>query len=298
MRQEILKGGSDSLRLSLFDHGRAVQPSSCSARILDIGGNLLASGDAAGGIYSPPASVSGQARQDCTVEWTYTYDGITDKRVELFDVVLFRLYPVATEADMIRESPSLVSSERVYRGTVNAADSSSITSNSLLGTREDWSFAIIQLLTGTEAGKQYVVSAFDAGIGKASYPAASAASPGDTFLLRRSYQSELDAAWDDVIDRLTQACANSPVQLGLQQTRPFLVMTPDRLRRPHLSLALSKAHRGIATDQNGVDWAKAEYYAAEYEGSWAGLKLVFAQPGDFSAPLVGEERSTQWGFSR
>ena len=282
----------------VFPHAVAATPSVCAYKVLDYAGTVLEQGTAAGGVFTPGAGVVSQARQDCAVEWTYTVDGAQKRTVEQFDVVLWKLYPVATEADLIREAPALVASEKVHRGTVYASDANGLTDKALIGTREDWEGAVLAILSGSDLDGRYVVTAFDPVTGTLTYTHTKNPAPGTTYTLRRSYQPEMDAAWEDLYDRLIQACASSPGGQGYQEARPFLIMTPDRLRRPHLLLALAKAFRGVATDTSGPDWARAEYYQGEFETAMAGLKLVFAEEGNTPNPVADDDTTPQWGFSR
>lgn len=292
MKQELLKGGSDALKLGLLDHGRPVAPSSCAIRILD-GGSLLEGGDAPAGVYVPGASTVGAAKENLVAEWTFQVGGgAVERRVELFDVVLFRLYPIASDQDLIREAAILGSSEYVRRGKVASSSAQSIVDRTLIGAREDWAGAVLTFSSGADAGSQYIVSGFAPSTGTIDYPAGTPASAGDEYVLRRSYQGELDAAWDDLYDKLVQTCAGAP-----DGSRAHLVMTPDRLKRPHLLRALEKIFRGMATDPAGVDWARAEHYAKEFEAAWSGIQLVFAER-ESATPAPSHEGSLQFGFGR
>ena len=306
MKQELLKGGTDELVLGLVDHGRAVVPSSCSIRILNQG-TILESGTATGGRYTPSSAVVGVVNQDLTVEWTYSVSGgPTQRRVELIDVVLFKLYPVISDIDLVREVSALAAGDYLYHGIVESSAAEGFIDRDLIGAREDWIGAIIHMQSGADAGSQYQVSAFDPTTGTVTYAPSQAAAPGDTFTMRRSFQGEIDSAWADIYDKLIQQCSNSPEAQRApfvstwpraSGMRPYLVMTPDRLRRPHLLRSLEKIFRGIATDTSGTDWARAEYYSKEFESAWNGLRLAFAS--DLSTvPVKESEGSAQFGFGR
>jgi len=301
MRQELLRGGSDVLTLRVFDYGRPAAVTAVTARLFDHSGQLIDSGDAPDGVFTPAAGVVGQVRQDCSVEWSYTDSrGMPHRTLELFDVVLFKLYPVATEADLIREAPSLVASERVMHAVADdvhfdeGQGETTITSSALMGTREDWRGSILTFASG----ESLIVDEFSPVTGTIVVPGQIVAATGDEFTLRRSYQGELDAAWEDIYDKLIQQCATSPGGVGSRQSRPYLIMSPAVLRRPHILLALDKAFRGIATDATGVDWARAERYLKEFDQIWNGLNLVFASDADGDSPVPDGERSAQWGFNR
>jgi hypothetical protein len=297
MRQEILKGGADGLRLSLTEHGRAVVPSACSARIVHLG-TLLEQGAAAGGIYTPGAATVGQVRQDVAIEWTYTVSGEARKHVELFDVVLFKLYPMASEADLLNEAPSLVESARIHRGTVSSASAAGIIDSELIGDIEDYTGAVLTMRSGVDAGSQYIITGFTSSTGALAFTPTHTPVAGDVYTIRKSFQFALDTAWENIYDRLILACSNAPGGIGDRASRPYLIMTPDRLRRPQILRALEIIFRGIADDQNGADWARADYYAKEYEAAWSGIRLVFAFDSDSSEPAAESESSAQFGFHR
>lgn len=306
MKQELLKGGTDALALGLVDHGRAVAPYSATIRILQ-GSTVLEAGTATAGAYTPSSAVTGEVHQDLAAEWTYveTEGAASKKKVELFDVVLSKLVPVISDADIVKECPGLTEKTGVHYGTVGASPSASaIIDLELVGTREDYDGALLTFLDGTLDGKQFLVTAFAAATGTITAAMGSAPSAGDHFTLRNTFQAYVDQAWSDVYDKLIAQCANDP-DAGVPgggtysgSSRPYLIMSPDRLRRPHLLKALEKIFRDIADDTTGADWARAEYYAKEFEAVWNGLKLVFASAAEDDDPVAVKQTSAQWGFGR
>jgi hypothetical protein len=199
---------------------------------------------------------------------------------------------VVSDADLIAETAVLASNEYTCVGEVSDPTALGFVDRALIGSREDWLGAILTMLSGADAGGQYVVTGFSPVTGQINYSPTTEAFEGDSFSLRRSFQGEIDAAWADIYDKLTQACAAAP-----DGSRPELIMTPDRLRRPHLLRALEKIFRGLADDPSGIDWARAEKYASEFEAVWNGLQLVFAHDHG-TEPTPARETSAQWGFGR
>lgn len=306
MKQELLKGGTDQLKLGLKDHGRDVAPYSCTIRILE-GSTVLESGTPTAGAYTPTSAVVGELHADLVAEWTYVENSgePSKKKAEQFDVVLFKLVPVVTDSDVLKECAALSTADYVHHGEISGTPSSSaIIDQSLIGSLTDYDGGIITFLSGTLAEKQFVVSSFTASTGTIGGTFGSAPAASDTFTLRRSFKGEIDQAWEDIYDKLIQQCAGDSYATLNQgnvpsyASRPYLIITPDRLRRPHLMRALEKIFRGIATDTTGVDWARAEYYAKEFEAAWSGLKLTFASGSDDSAPVAEKEVSGAWGFGR
>jgi hypothetical protein len=292
VKQELLKGGTDELVISIKDHGRTVTPSTCTCRILDRG-TLLESGAATGGRYRPGSGTVALVHQGLTAEWTFIVDaGAEQKHVMLFDVVLFKLSPMVTDEDLVSEAPVLAGADYIFHGTVETLTASGFIDRALIGAREDWRGAILSIISGTDASGQYLVTDFDSATGTLTYTYTTPTAIDAVFTLRRSYAGEIAAAWSDIMDKLEQAC-----DAALDGDRSTLVMTPDRLKRPHSLRALEKVFRGLADDANGIEWAKAEFYSKEFEASWNGLRLVFADD-DASEPVQEHEGSAQWGFSR
>lgn len=291
MRQDIMRAGTDELTFTVKDHGQTVVPSSCSIRIIDHG-VVLESGNAPLGKYTPGAATVGKMRQDITAEWTFQLSGAPpQKYVTLFDVVAFKLYPMITDDDVVREVSSLGSVDFVVSGTVTDEDVQGFADSSLIGAHEDYVGAIMTMVSGVDAGGQYVVTAFDASLGKLTYVPTVAAVAGDRYTLRRSYAGEIDSAWEDVFSRLEQACSQA------SGDRAALIMSPDRLRRPHLMKTLEKVFRGMATDPSGVDWTRAEHYAKEFDAAWNGIRLVFAEK-DVDIPTNARDGLLVMGFRR
>lgn len=293
MRQELLKGGTDQLILDLKVDGRPVSPSSCSCRIL-YGTEVLESGNAPGGVYTPSGAATARIYEDLIAEWTYTLKagGPVQRRVEQFDTVICKLYPVVTDEDLMKESAGLASDEYIYRGTVTEASASGLVDSALSGRRDDWVGAVLDVLSGDQAGAHYIVSSMDEASGAVVYQADAYPAVGDSYTMRRTFQGEIEAAWADIYDKLVQACSEAP-----DGSRPYLIMTPDRLRRPHLLKSLEKVYRGRATDPSGIDWLKAEHYGREFESAWNGLKFSFAARYT-DVPVESHRGSAQWGFGR
>lgn len=290
MKQEILKGGTDTLTLGLYDHGVAVTPSSCTIRILE-GDTVLESGTATSGVYTPTTIIS-DTYQDLVVEWTWAVaGGATQKKTELIDVVLFKLTSSISDQDLVREDASLGSNDWVWYGAVTGTNAGGFVDMSTIGRREDWKGAILTILSGTYDGNQYTITSFAPTTGTFLYTAANYPSVADTYRVNRSFQGEIDQAWADIYDKLVQACTKAG------QDRPSLIMSPDRLRRPHLIKTLEKIYRGQSDDPNGIAWQKATYYHDEFEAVWQGLSLVFAAP-NHDTPVIQRDGNVQWGFGR
>ena len=85
-----------------------------------------------------------------------------------------------------------------------------------------------------------------------------------------SLQGYIDAAWDDISQRLIE-----------DGRWPFLILSPSSLRAAHVALSLHMAFLDYASSAGGAAGkydALATHYAAKFEGAWDRLKMVY----DFS----------------
>ena len=99
------------------------------------------------------------------------------------------------------------------------------------------------------------------------------------YLVTRTFQRELDRAFDDLMQRI----------IG-KGNRPALIMNSETLKLPHIMWALEKIARDISTMPGDVWWAKADYYAQEAANWWQ--SLIFKYDADENEEVDSVRRMT------
>lgn len=89
---------------------------------------------------------------------------------------------------------------------------------------------------------------------------------------RQDYSTTIDEAWTEISTRLLRA-----------GRRPWLVISPSRLREPHLLLTLALVYEDLAGRVNPAHAEMARSYREQYEQSWARLELVYDYDDDGDA---------------
>lgn len=152
-------------------------------------------------------------------------------------------------------------------------------------------------LTGTD-GARHVVEHEAALVRRALYPVVTESDlyrrepslrPGANAVTSRTdYSDEIDEAWVMVQRRLLSA-----------GRRPWLVLSPDALREPHLCTALSLVFEGLAGRSGDEVWArKAETYRDQAERAWKMVRLAYDEDEDGTTDARVAANPVIWLTSR
>jgi hypothetical protein len=218
--------------------------------------------------YAPGLTVTGELAENMRADWAVTFNGETTIFRQLFDIVLGRLEPLLTDADLAAECPSIY--EEPAYGKLEAATVDSITDVQLRG-HEPKEFAGDVRVYIPSTGEEAIVASFERSTGTlilaSSFSAAP--SPGTGYCLARGYAAARARAWDDLMQRVRS-----------HGNRPALIMNGEALVQPHLYLSLAKVCRGRASEKGDTMWALADYYDAKAETAFTGLAWVYDSDQD------------------
>lgn len=291
MKQEVYKDSTtDTLTLEVRENGLLVSPTSVTVSIYREGVVVVSSASITpatdgGCAYTVPSTVTSDLGENLRAEWQYTYSGKVRKMVQLFDVVLTKIYPLVTHRDIVEECPPLENNNVVYYGTVETGGTGTFTDNDLTGQpKNSWISATIEFLGGTHTNKMGVVTAStEAGV-LTFTGVTDAVVSGETFVLRKSYQPQINKAWEELLDGIYQ-----------RGNRPSLIISVEELKLPHLYKSVSKIARGASKEANDYYWALADLYSRMYDTKMEGLRLSYDIDEDRT--LV-TEKTTVTGFRR
>jgi hypothetical protein len=292
MRQQLYEdSATDYLLLRIFDHNRQKVPSSATATII-IGGTTdvtaaSATISVAGDVtYIPGATVLDELSEDCVVEWAVSVDGVSQTYRQLFDIVRCKLFAVVTDEDLIGECPPLQDERWLARGTADSGTSKTLVDADLINYQDDhFSGGIIEITDGTSAGQARVISDFAQSSGTVTWTTSCPSSIDTTskYVVRRTYQRELDRAWDEVEGFVQKA-----------GYRPALVMDSEELKNLHIYLALGRICKGMAKTDD-VWWGRGRDYEGKALREMNGMQFVYDSDED---GVPDDKHSVQPRFRR
>lgn len=261
---------TDTITFNLRENGEIIVPDSGSVDFYR-GGLLIKSvvvTPSSDGIYSiaPGAEVTDGAGENLRAEWTFTTGTTVRKYNQLFDVVLNKIYPVVAESDLVRECSALAGSEINFYGIAESGTTKSLVDNQLIGAESNyWRGSELEFLTGANIGKVVIIDAFNGRTGALSWTTAlTAVSALDEFVMKRTFQPEINRAWEDIINRIKN--------MG---NRPNLIMNPESLKTVHVFLSLEKVCRGLSSDSNDIWSTRANHYEKAFVNNWDQIKFLY-----------------------
>ena len=288
MKQQLERDSTtDYIGVTVWDHNQRVVPTAATVSIYD-GANALVSAATAtiaadGAVtYIPGTTVTEDAEENLKAEWTLTIDSAARKVVQLFDVVNFKLFPMVSDEDLISECAQLQTEGYRAYGTADSGTTTTLVDIELMEYRDNhWEGGTLEILGGTNSGTKRVVASSVKATGTVTVSSAfsSAIDSTSKFMLRRTYQREIDRAWDDLMERIIS-----------KGNRPALIMNSESLKPTHIMWALEKICRDLSTTQDDIWWARSEYYSQRAAAWWN--QLVFLYDSDEDEQVDTRKRMT------
>lgn len=162
MKQEFLKGVSDTIRLTIYQDNRPIIPSSATIILYKAGSTSELQASAAATVnattgeltYSLTTSHTASLGVNYKAKWAYVVSGTTYYEEQLFDVVLSKLSIPITDEDLFNELDSLRDVNIQSTGTATAGAASTLTdTNSRKESDDYWTGGRVEILNGTGAGQ-------------------------------------------------------------------------------------------------------------------------------------------------
>ena len=281
MKEQLEKDSTtDQLTLQVFDHNRLLIPTACTVSIYRDGQALVSDQVATVGAdgvvtYTPGTDVTDTLGENLKAEWKPTISGDVKVITALFDVVLRKLFPTVTDEDLVSECAPLREEKFSYYGTAGGGTSLTLIDDSLLDHMDNqFTGGVLEILEGTNAGESRVVAAFDRETFTITVATAFTGAIDTTskYRVHRTWQREIDRAWEEVNWTLQQ--------LG---RRANLILNDQDLKPAHLFRALEKVCRGITTDPDDIWHDRATLYGEKAGTMIAGLRLVYDEDEDGEA---------------
>lgn len=278
MRQQVYKGSAtDSLKVSVVDYGQKSIPTLALATIWIDGEktiSMASSAIAAEGevSYVPGATMLDDVYADCQIRWDLTVGGVVRTFSQLFDVVHHKLEKTVTDDDLIGECPALVDEGYRFYGTAESGTALTLVDGELKGFADDhWKGGLIRLLAGagSVAEMRLTDSAKSTGTLTWATSLTSSVDSTTTYHVTRTFQPEVDRAWDDL-----------EVMIRQRGRRPQLIIGVEDLRPLHIPLSLAKVCRGLARQSDDIWWQRADYYENVFGTRWKNTVFLYDTDDD------------------
>lgn len=167
MKQQFLKGKTDTIRLTVYDNNRPIIPASALITLYESDGSELqaqvsASVNSTTGemTYSLTATHTQNADLNYKAAWQYVYNGTTYYENQLFDVVKSILSIPITDEDIYNELESLRKANYQAQGTATAGAAGSLTDTKRKEDDSFWKGGTIEILAGTGVGQKRDITGF------------------------------------------------------------------------------------------------------------------------------------------
>jgi hypothetical protein len=276
-QQLVVDSATDQLELEVWDHNVLVVPTAALISIFIDGGKQVSLAIAtitATGVctYIPGAAVLDDLAEDAVAEWKLTIAGATRYFRQTFDIVMRPLHPAVTDEDLIAECAQLQEYRYVESGLAESGTSVSLVSI-LLKEYADNHFqgGTLEIVDGACVGEKQRIASSVRATGSIVLDASLSTTVDSTsrYVARRTYQREIDRAWDDV-----------QAMIQAKGYRPALIINSEDIRPVHLFWALVKVCRNLSRGSEDIWWARATAFESEYAARLGQVKFVYDSDQD------------------
>jgi hypothetical protein len=273
VKQQLVEdSATDQLELEVWDHNVLVVPTAALISILidgDTEVSLATATITSTGLctYVPGTTVLGDLAEDAVAEWKLTISGAAKYFRQTFDIVRRPLHPSVTDEDLIAECAQLQEFRYLESGLADSGNSVSLTSI-LLKEYSDNHFqgGTLEIVEGACVGEKQRIAGNVRSTGTIMLDTSLSTSVDTTsrFVVRRTYQREIDRAWDDV-----------QAMIQAKGYRPALIINSEDIRPVHLYWALVKVCRNLSRAPEDIWWARASSFESEYSARLGQVKFVY-----------------------
>lgn len=276
-QQLVVKSTTDKLELEVWDHDVQVVPTVAAVSVIVDGAtevSLAAATVSATGTcsYVPGAAILDDVDENCVAVWRLTIGGEYKYFRDMFDVVLHPLYPSVTDEDLIAECAQLQDTRYMEAGIADSGNTVSLVSI-LLKEYQDNHFqgGTLEITDGACKGQKQRISGNTRSTGTITVDTAfgSALTSTSRFIAKRTFQREIDRAWDDI-----------EAMIQTKGYRPALIMNSEDLRPVHLAWTLVKVCKNLSKQPDDIWWQRSNYYAEDFTNKLSQVKFTYDSDQD------------------
>lgn len=273
MKQQLVQGSTtDQLELEVWDHTVQVVPTSALVSIVIDGetkASLATATVTAAGTctYVPASSLMSTLEENCVAVWRLTIGGEYKYFRDMFDIVLNPLYPAVTDEDLIAECAQLQDTKYMEAGIADSGTTVTLVSVALKEYQDNhFQGGTLEITDGACKGQKQRISGNTRSTGTITVDTTfgSALTATSRFIARRTFQREIDRAWEDVM-----------AMVQTKGYRPALIMNSEDLRPVHLAWTLVKICRNLSKSPDDLWWQRANIYVEDYTNKMNMVKFNY-----------------------
>jgi len=285
MKQEFLKGKTDTIRMTVYQDNRPVVPSSATIILYKDGAILQASDSASVNsttgelTYTITATHTASLGLNYRAEWSYVVVGTTFVEEQLFDVVRSKLSIPITDDDLFNELESLRDQNIQETGTATSATSSTLVDTAQRKESNDyWTGGKLEILNGTGEGQIRDISDFVQSSSTITVSPNFVTTPDTTSVYKvvRGYSKKIQQAFDKVAAMLYN-----------KGQRHSLIIESSQIKIPMIYLTIHFICLDIMDDE-GDKWDRLSVrYWDLFSSEFGNMKLDY--DADESGTISGDE---------
>lgn len=287
MRQQFLKGKTDTIRITAFDKNRPLIPSSALITLYTpTGGTLQAQASATVNsttgemTYSLTATHTVNGGISFKADWEYVVSGTTYYQTQLFDVVKSILSIPIIDEDLYNELESLRATNRQLTGTATSATASTLVDTTNRKESDNhWKGGTIEIIAGTGVNQRRAISSSTQSTGTISVTPDWVTTPSTDSVYRivRSYYYKIEEGFKEVETLLYN-----------KGQRHQLILESSQIEIPLKYLVLHKICKDLM-DEEDDKWDRLQKdYWEKFNLAFNGMALDY--DADDSGFIQGDEK--------
>lgn len=297
MKQQFLKGKTDTIRLTIYKDNRPVVPSSATITLYKAGSTTeLQSNVAVTAInattgemtYSLTTTHTATLGLNYKALWEYVSGGVTYYQEQLFDIVLNKLAIPITDADLFRELDSLREIQEQKTSTATSATASTLVDTAERKEADDyWKGGTVEILSGTGVGQIRDITIFTQSTSTITVTPNWVTNPDNTseYLVRKSFS-----------EKIQQSFKKIETEIYNKGKRHSLIIESSQIEMPMIYLTVANICNDLISDE-GDKWSLlADKYTDMYEKSFTNMRLDYDL--DESGAIEGVEEQYNTGEIR
>lgn len=287
MKQEFLKGKTDTIRLTVYQDNRPIIPTSATITLYNPSGSTLQSSVSVTNINSTTGEMTYALTTTHTAtlgtnykaEWVYVVAGTTYYEEQLFDIVLSRLSIPITDDDLYSELDSIREANIQKTGTATSATSSTLVDTAKRKEADDfWTGGVVEILNGTGEGQFRDITDFVQSTSTISVSPNWATTPDttSTYKIIRGFTKKINQSFEKIAHMLYNKGRRQALIIESSQIKYAMIF----LTIHYICLDLMK--------EDGDKWSLlADRYEAKFDKEFSHMKLDYDV--DESGTITGDE---------
>ncbi len=294
MKQQFLKGKTETIRLTVYQNNRPIIPTSGTVTLYNPSGSEIQASTAVtvnsttGEMtYSLTTTHTATLDLNYKAEWSYVHNSTTYYETQLFDVVRSVLSVPVTDDDLFYELESLRATASQATGTATSGGSSTLLDTTKRKEPDDyWKGGTIEIISGTGVGQKRTITGFTQSSSTLNVTPAFVTTPDTTsiYSVVRSYTDKILQAFEE----LNQMIYN-------KGKRSHLIIESSQIKTVLIYLTLEKICRDLS-DQLDDKWDRlSATYMEKFKEHFNNIVLEYDE--DESGTIEpGEEQQGLTGF--